>query len=177
MLDIASTVPAGACLLRMLMQFHRTPFGTPVGQFVLWASDWIVLPLRRVFTAWRRWDLASLFAAYVVKFAQCLLLSLFSGVEWVRLPGVLAVVPLLALIQLCVALFSGLMIVAVLQTWPGAFTVPGIALVTRLTDPLLGPLRRWLPPFNGVDFTPVVWILGLQILGWVVSGWQTAWMR
>ena len=34
----------------------------------------------------------------------------------------------------------------------------------RLTDPLLRPLRRFIPSLGGVDITPIVLIIGLQFL-------------
>lgn len=34
----------------------------------------------------------------------------------------------------------------------------------RLTDPVLGAIRRILPPFSGIDFSPLVALLGIQVL-------------
>jgi YggT family protein len=34
----------------------------------------------------------------------------------------------------------------------------------RLTDPLLGPIRRVIPPVGGLDLSPIVLILGLLFL-------------
>ena len=39
-----------------------------------------------------------------------------------------------------------------------------------VTEPILSPVRRVLPAFGGLDFSPLVVILGLQLLrGLVVS--------
>jgi len=39
-----------------------------------------------------------------------------------------------------------------------------------VTEPILSPVRRILPAFGGLDFSPLVVILGLQLLrGLVVS--------
>ncbi|MFN2463963.1 MAG: YggT family protein [Candidatus Dormibacteria bacterium] len=39
-----------------------------------------------------------------------------------------------------------------------------------VTEPILSPVRRILPPMGGMDFSPLVVILGLQLLrGLVVS--------
>lgn len=37
-------------------------------------------------------------------------------------------------------------------------------MLERLTDPLLRPLRRFIPTLGGIDVTPIVLILGLQFL-------------
>ncbi len=39
-----------------------------------------------------------------------------------------------------------------------------------VTEPVLGPLRRAIPPMGGFDFSPIVAILGLQLLASVVRG-------
>ncbi|MFN5602167.1 MAG: YggT family protein [Acidimicrobiaceae bacterium] len=34
----------------------------------------------------------------------------------------------------------------------------------RITEPVLAPVRRVLPPMGGLDLSPLVVILGIQIL-------------
>ncbi|MEL6280498.1 MAG: YggT family protein [Pseudomonadota bacterium] len=36
--------------------------------------------------------------------------------------------------------------------------------VNQLLDPLLAPIRRILPPTGGLDFSPLVLLIGLQLL-------------
>lgn len=40
--------------------------------------------------------------------------------------------------------------------------------ISRLLDPLLAPIRRILPPAGGLDFSPLVLLVGLQILQFVL---------
>ncbi len=39
-----------------------------------------------------------------------------------------------------------------------------------VTEPVLGPVRRALPPLGGFDLSPIVVIFGLQLLGSLVAG-------
>jgi YggT family protein len=39
----------------------------------------------------------------------------------------------------------------------------------QITDPILAPIRRALPPTSGIDFSPVIAIVILWILGAVIS--------
>jgi YggT family protein len=39
-----------------------------------------------------------------------------------------------------------------------------------VTEPLLRPIRRWLPKSGGVDFAPIVLLLGCLFVRWVVIG-------
>jgi len=39
----------------------------------------------------------------------------------------------------------------------------------RLTEPLLGPIRRFLPDLGAIDVSPVVLLIGLQFLRYLVA--------
>lgn len=41
---------------------------------------------------------------------------------------------------------------------------PFVAFIESLTEPLLGPIRQALPPMGGLDFSPMVLLIALQIL-------------
>lgn len=45
-----------------------------------------------------------------------------------------------------------------------------VRLLTKLTDPVMKPVQKYIPPIGGIDLTPVVVIIGLQILNSLV--WQ-----
>lgn len=45
-----------------------------------------------------------------------------------------------------------------------------IALLKRATDPVYKPLQKYVPPIGGVDITPIIVILGLQLLRSLVLG-------
>src|SRR3569832_694453 len=79
LLDVATGLLAGACLLRLYMQYQRIPFGNPIGRFVFAVTDWLVLPLRKVLPAIGRIDTASLVAVYLVELTYFLLLWLVAG--------------------------------------------------------------------------------------------------
>ncbi|MEK6559039.1 MAG: YggT family protein [Planctomycetota bacterium] len=40
----------------------------------------------------------------------------------------------------------------------------------RITDPVLIPIRKLIPPFKGIDFSPVIVFFGLDIIKRFVSG-------
>ena len=119
LLDVIVDFLGGACLLRLYMQYHRVPFGNPLGRFVFAVTDWIVLPLRRVVPPVRRWDLSSGVAAWLLVLARFLLAWLLMGV-----PGlwrVMLVSSLLKLLSLTVTGLTALLIVYAVLSWvPGA---------------------------------------------------------
>lgn len=173
LLDVAAGLLGGACLLRLYMQVQRIPFGNPVGRFIFALTDWIVLPLRKVLAGYKRWDFASLVAAYLIELAQF-------GVLWLLFGrGNAAIVPLLALfglLRLVVSGAIGLVIVYAILSWVRADS-PITDVIDRLTAPMLRPFRRVIPLVGGFDLSPLAALVVLQVGAIIVANLQAAVIR
>ncbi len=172
LLDVIVGLLGGACLLRFYMQYHRVPFGNPLGRFVFAVSDWIVLPLRRIVPPVRRWDLASLVAAWLLVLAKFFLLWALLGL-WDRMI-ILPLISLFGLLQLTISGLTALIIVYAVLMWVPNASAMLLGLIGRLAEPLLKPLRRFIPLVGGIDLTPLVVILLLQV-GAIVLGNLLVW--
>lgn len=177
-LDVVAGLLGGACLLRLYMQWMRTSFGNPLGQFVLALSNWVVLPLRRWLPTPPRWDLASLLGACLIELAQFSLLWLVTGMAggWL---GSVTVVPLLALfgvVRLAISGLTGLLIVYAVLSWVQTRS-PLFDTIERLCQPLLRPVRRWMPLIGGVDLSPLVLLVLLQIAAMMLGYLQASVLR
>lgn len=164
LLNVLVSVLGMACLLRLYMQYQRIPMsahsGNPLGRFIFALTDWLVLPLRRVLPAWGRWDLSSLIAAYLLQLALFLLLWLLSGAG----ASVLAIFGLavFGLLRQVISGFMGLVIVYAVLSWVQTSSVIS-DLIARLCAPPLRPIRRLIPLVGGVDLSPLVLLVLLQI--------------
>jgi YggT family protein len=86
---------------------------------------------------------------------------------------------MLALVRIVsgvVAVYQFLILIRVLLSWvnPNPYSPlvahPLVSALYRITEPVLGPLRRWIPPVGGtLDISPVVAILILEVLRWVLT--------
>ena len=171
-LDVIAGLLAGACLLRLYMQYQRIGFGNPVGRFVFALTDWLVLPLRKVIPAFRRLDTASLVGGYLIQLAQYAILALVIGYS-------LAAVPLLALfglLRLVISGLIGLMIVYAVLSWVRADS-PIVDVIDRICAPLLRPLRRVIPLVGGFDLSPLAFLVVLQVAAIVLANIQQAVLR
>jgi YggT family protein len=43
-----------------------------------------------------------------------------------------------------------------------------VALLEKATNPVMKPVQKYVPPIGGIDLTPIVVIIGLQILNSLV---------
>lgn len=173
LLEVVTSVLAGACLLRLYMQYQRIPMstrsGNPLGRFIFALTDWLVLPLRRVVPALGRWDLASLVATYLLELTQFLLLWLLAGAD-----GGLFAVPILAVfgvVRLAISGLTGLVIIYAVLSWVQAQSVMS-DVIERLCAPPLTPIRRVLPLVGGIDLSPLVLLVLLQISSIVLGHLQ-----
>ena len=167
----------GASLLRAWMNWMRVNMRAQPGSFVMALTDWLVKPLRRVLPAQvlkSRIDWASVMAAILFALLWSVLFGLLLGAVN-TMPDFaptaiisLVVFALKILIRVALQTMMLLLIGFVILSWvqPGS---PAYALLGRLTEPLLAPLRRVIPPLGGVDLSALVLILLLQV-GLMVLG-------
>ncbi|MBG7620280.1 YggT family protein [Herbaspirillum sp. AP02] len=163
--NAVASILAGVMLLRFWMQVVRVRPPQSVGQFVYQLSDWLVRPLRRVLPG-GTYDWASLLGAFIIvllsiiailglqtnfDFKLILLIALERFFEWI-----------------CYGFMATLIIEAIFS-WVNPYA-PLAPFVRALNEPLLRPLRRIIPPLGGVDLSPLVLLILLQIAVRVVSG-------
>lgn len=166
LLDVIGGLIAGACLLRLYMQLHKVSFSNPVGGLVFALTDWLVMPLRKVITPVGRWDLSSLVAAVLVQLVQYALVLALMGTAaaWAWLPWM----ALFGLARVAVSGLIGLLIVYAVMSWVQTRS-PLVDVVGRLCDPVLRPVRRFVPLVKGIDLSPLVVLVLLQV-GLIVLG-------
>jgi len=71
-------------------------------------------------------------------------------------------------------LIFAILIRALISWFPIAPTSPIIRLLDDITEPILAPLRRVVPRLGMMDITPIVAMIGLQLLRQIlVQGLQT----
>lgn len=175
LLEVIVGVVASACLLRMYMQQQAIPMsarsGNPLGRFVFALTDWLVLPLRRVLRPIGRWDTSSLLAAFLLELTQFSLLWLLMGQAGNY--TMVLILTAFGLVRLVISGLTGLLIVYVVLSWVQARSVMS-DVIERLVAPVLSPVRRVVPLLGGVDLSPLVLLVLLQVAAIVLGHLQAA---
>lgn len=162
--DSVLSLAVYAFLLRLLLGIVRADFRNPLSQAILSLTNWLVLPLRRFLPPAGRVDTASVVALLAVQFATTLILfKLLAGAAIPAVP--LLAAGLRALTVSTLQLYTAMVFVYALLSFIASGTYrPVLTLLASLCEPVLAPLRRILPAAGGLDFSPLVAIIGLQAL-------------
>ncbi|WP_300724689.1 YggT family protein [Pseudomonas sp.] len=150
-------------LLRFILQLVRANFYNPLCQFTVKATQPLLKPLRRVIPSLFGLDMSSLVLAIVVQmviFAVVLTLSYMSF----NILGLLAWA-IIGVTALFLKIFFFAMIISVILSWvaPGSAS-PGAELVNQITEPALAPFRRFLPSMGGLDISPILAFMVIQLI-------------
>lgn len=180
LLEVVVGLLAGACLLRLYMQWQRIPMslrsGNPLSKFIFTLTDWLVLPLRKVLPAVGNMDSASLVGAFLLELLQFMVLWLLQ--DMAAPVATLPVLALVGLVRLCISALTALVIAYAVLSWvPGPGQSPFADIIERLVAPALAPIRRILPLVGGVDLSPLALLVILQIAAIVLGSVQASLLR
>ncbi|MDH4189444.1 MAG: YggT family protein [Betaproteobacteria bacterium] len=161
----------GLIVLLLLARFHfqwmRVSFRNAFGGFIIAATNWIVMPLRRILPGLAGLDLASLVAAILVQGFGLFLIHAVIGRPYAGSLGetlaVLAALAFVDLLRLSLYLLVFALIVQAVISWINPYS-PIAPVFNALTRPFLRPLRGVVPPIGNVDISPLVLIVLLQVL-------------
>ena len=150
-------------MLRVLLQVLRADFYNPLSQFVVRLTEPVLAPLRRIVPRVGRIEGGALI---VMLGAQMFELWLVFGVKGVEssLSG-LAVISAAELLELCTTVFFWAILIRVVLSWVSPRTRhPASDIIHSLTEPVLEPARRALPAMGGFDLSPILVLIGLQLV-------------
>jgi YggT family protein len=154
-------------MLRFLLQWARADFYNPVSQFIVKATQPPLTSLRKIIPGFGGLDTAALVFMIVLKFIELWLVTGLLGMS--PQIGGLAILSIADLLGLLITVFIFAILIQVIISWvnPGMHN-PVMGLLHSLTEPLLAPARRVIPPISGLDLSPIVVIIVLQLASMLV---------
>ena len=153
-----------AMLMRFILQLSLADFYNPISQFLVRATNPLVLPARRVLPARGRFDPASFVLAVILQLLGiAALLSLYG----MSLPSISLMFAwaVIAVLGLLVKIYFFALLAMIILSWiaPGSSN-PAIYLLYQITEPVAAPVRRLLPNMGGIDFSPILLFILINIV-------------
>jgi len=167
LVDVVTSFFVYLLLARFLFQWLRVPFRNPFGQFIIEATNWMVMPARKVIPALFGLDFASLLLAWLIQGLAIWAFYAIAGLSLGSAPevaaGVIAGLALIDLVRNTVIVLIVILLVQAVLSWVSPHS-PIMPVFDAMTRPFLRPIRRVVPPLASVDLSPLILIVVLQIL-------------
>jgi YggT family protein len=158
----------GAVLIRLLLGFARANFNNPLSQFLVKVTNPVLVPMRRFIPSIGKIDTSAVVLAYGLTLIKITLLYLIIR-SAVMFPESL-IIAIGEIIKTVIWVYIIALILQAVISWVGsAQGNPVSPLVHSLTNPIVRPIRKVVPLIGMMDLSPLVAILGLNVLLIVVN--------
>ena len=163
LINILVTLYIYAVIIRMILGLTHADMYNPFSQFIITITNPVLLPLRRWIPSYGRVDTAAIIVILFLKFFELFIQSLLLGKQ--VLLGSLIIPTIIGVINQVINLFIFSIIILVIISWIAPFVQgqnnPLVSILRSITDPLLRPARKYIPPIGMFDLSPLVVLIAL----------------
>ena len=153
-------------VVRGVMHASRVNFFNPLSQLVVRLTNPLLSPLRTLLPATGRVDWAAWVLAMAAQVMILVAIALIAGERW-TLPDPLTLMlwGVIGVLGLLVNFYFFTLIAMIVVSWiaPGS-RHPAIELIWQISEPVMAPFRALLPNMGGIDFSPILVFVTLNVL-------------
>ncbi len=151
-----------AVVLRFLLQWTRADFYNPISQFLVKITHPPLKFLRRLVPSIGKIDTSSIVLALGLQMIADFSILMLKGVA-VSIPA-LVVLSFTQLVSLLINIFIFAVFARAILSWfdPGNYN-PASSLLHNLTEPVLNLCRKVIPDLGGMDLSPLIALVALQL--------------
>ena len=151
-------------VVRGMLQAARADFYNPISQFVARLTNPPLQALHRIIPIRSRVDPAVLVLALAVQAIAIVTTLLLAGFA---LPGPVTILvwSLIGVAGLVVNTYLVALIVMIVVSWVAPGTRhPAVLLTYQITEPVMAPVRSMLPAAGGLDFSPILVFIAINVI-------------
>ena len=157
-----------AVILRFLLQVARADFYNPISQSLVKITDPAVRVFRTFIPGYRGIDFSSLILALVIQaVAISGLIILYGG----SIPSIGLVITwaFVGVIHFIIIIYYYAIIASIIMSFVMMFSGnmnphPFLRLIWQLTEPVMSPVRKVIPPMGRLDFSPIFIFIGIGLI-------------
>ena len=153
---------------RFLLQLAKADFYNPISQAEFKITDPMVKVFRSFIPGYRGIDFSSLILAFFVQFAAISLTILLYGGS---LPSISFIVTwsFVGVLNFIILFYYYALIASIVMSFVMMFSGnmnphPILSLVWQITEPIMSPVRKVIPPMGGLDFSPIFIFLVIGLI-------------
>lgn len=152
-----------AVLLRIVLSAVRADFYNPISQLVWKLTQPILAPVHNAIPRWKRLDTAAALLLLLVSVIYVHVTMWLFGLSLATLSGLLYAV--LKVLVLTGNVYTVTLMFQAILSWFGpGVNNPASNILWSMNEPVLRPIRRLVPSVSGLDLSPLIAIIGLQVL-------------
>lgn len=163
LIDALFSIYIMVLMLRVILQWTRADFYNPLSQFVVKITNPVVVPLRRIIPGLGGLDLATLLIIFLLTAVKLYLIMLISGLPFASISVISVVLTsLLDMVNLVLNIFLFAILIQAILSWvnPDPYN-PVMGILNTVTEPVLRPFRRLIPPISGIDISPMIAMIAI----------------
>lgn len=150
-------------LLRIVLGWVRADFYNPVSQLAWKLTQPVLAPFAKMIPRWRRLDTPATILLFLLSMIYVHTMMWLVGISLASFSGPFYAV--LKVLVLAANLYTVSLTFQAILSWFGpGVNNPASNILWSMNEPLLRPVRRLIPPVSGLDLSPLLVIIGLQVL-------------
>lgn len=163
LIDTVASLYILAVFLRFLLQWCNAEFYNPISQFLVKITHPPLKFLRRFIPSIGKIDTSSIVLLFLLQLVTDFSILAIKGLTISF--GALAVLSLSQLLSLLINIFIFAVFARAILSWlsPGQYDAASSILVS-LTEPVLSIARKLIPDLGGIDLSPLIALIGLQLM-------------
>jgi YggT family protein len=151
--------------LRFLAQLCGVSGYNPISMALRRITNVVVLPLSRLLPSGNRFSPGALLALILIQMAFiALMLGLVGQLDAFNVLQAVIWSALGAAGLLISIIFYSVIAMIVVSFLAPQSSHPAVEFVWELTEPVMAPLRQVLPPMGGLDFSPIILFIALNVI-------------
>ncbi len=157
-----------AVLLRFLLQLAKADFYNPLSQAVFRITDPLVRTFRSFIPGYRGVDFSTLILALALEAIAIAVLIALYGYSMPSL-GFIVTWAFVGIIYFIINIYYFAIIASIIMSFVMLFSGnmnphPVLQVIWQLTEPVMAPVRKIIPPMGGLDFSPIFIFIAIGLI-------------
>lgn len=155
-------------LLRFLMRATYVDWRNPIVQFIAKITNPLCAPFNMALPRQGRWDWSAIATAIVLQAVFVVIIGLLTNRDFGM--GLIAIASITEILNQLLDLLFWLIIIQIILSWVSQGYNPNTEIFNQMTQPILQPFQRLIPPIGGFDLSPIFAILTIKLTQIVIVG-------
>lgn len=148
-------------MLRLWMQYLRVSYHNPCTQFIIKVTQPVIGPLSNIIPSKGRFDTTTAILLYICALGKLIGFFLFNLQIFI--------LPFIIILSAFVDLIFWMLLIRAILSWLSQGNSALEEILYQLTEPLVAPIRRFIPPIGNIDISFMVFIFILFLLNNCIS--------